>query len=564
MLSHIFKLIYSLVLILFSLIELLGILMTFKRQFLLIVLLVLLSAILFSALFYHFKKSHFIDHEISHIYNQRSNEFQSIISTRKTLLIAIADSLTQNKEVQNAYLRNDRDILINSFEDMWKTFQKKNLISEIHFFKLPAISFVNFSNVEKYNMNVEDVRQDISWVSSSFTPSTHFLVCRLFPGLRATYPIVINNILYGSVSLGIDLHEINHYIQDTHPEVKSYFLLDDAKLQDSLLKDKYEILIKDSQDLNNYKVFGTKKKLDFINLNKKFVYKDEILYSIFSIEDFDDKIIGYFIFEDTIENFIAVLFNYTLLYILMFFFIGLTSVYIFWILLSTYNKEIQHIMNLLTALTNKDFKKVIKYREKLGSTYKELENIENKIFDTSKDIEMYIELLSKEIQDYSDKAFKDVLTETFNRRALEDIGVKMLAKNNLALKSTSIIMLDIDNFKVINDTYGHTVGDIALKHLSSHIKQIIRKDDLFVRYGGEEFVILLPNITSTSLVEVAEKIRLTIQNDVIEINNIKISFTVSLGVCESLISDIDLNDFVQKADEKLYLAKNNGKNCIII
>ena len=107
---------------------------------------------------------------------QRKHEFNSIINTRKTLLIAIADSLTQNAEVRRAYINDEREIIIKNFENMWKTFQKGKLISEIHFFKSPVTSFVNFSNLQKYNIDVKDIRQDIGWVASTFTPSTHFLV----------------------------------------------------------------------------------------------------------------------------------------------------------------------------------------------------------------------------------------------------------------------------------------------------------------------------------------------------------------------------------------------------
>ena len=538
--------------------------MAFKKQFFLIVLVILILSIIFSSLLYLFKKSTFTEYEITHRYEQRKNEFHSIINARKTLLVALADSLVQNHEVHRAYLNDDRNIIIDNFEDMWKTFQKSNLVSEIHFFKSKTTSFVNFSNTKKYNMDVKDIRQDIDWVASTFIPSTHFLVCRLFPGLRATYPIVIDNTLYGSVSLGIDLDKINTHIQEMHPDLVSYFILNDEKLKSSLLSEKYEAHVQNHSDLNEFKVFGTDKNLSFIDLSKNYISKDGILYSIFAIKDFQKQTIGYFIFEDTLENFIDVLFNYTLLYIFMFLFIGLLSVFIFWILLNNYNKDIDNILSLLKSLNAKDFKSVHEKKYYISSKYKELQNIQDKIFETSSDIEMYIELLSKEIQDYSDQAFNDVLTDTFNRRALEDIGNKMLIKNKLAFKTTAAIILDIDNFKIINDTHGHSIGDAVLKQLSATIKHLLRKDDLFVRYGGEEFVILLPQTDLSNASEVAEKIRREIANQILDINGLKITYTVSLGVSESSLSDISLDELIKEADEKLYKAKNNGKNCVVI
>ena len=538
--------------------------MTFKRQFLITVFVVLITAIILSALFFYFKKNNFLAHQITHLHEQRKTEFHSIIETRKTLLMAIANSLTLNVQVQKAYREDNRDMLIEHFESLWKTFQKKGLISEIHFFKSPATSFVNFSNLAKYNMDVKDVRQDIDWVSSTFTPSSHYLICRLFPGLRATYPIVIDNTLYGSVSLGINLDDINKYIQEIHPEINSYFLLNDSKLRTALIPDKYKLLVRGLDDFQEFKVFGNKKDISFLDLTQGYVFKDNILYSIFAIKDFNEETIGYFIFEDALSNFITVLFNYTLLYIIMFFFLGCISIYIFWRFLSTHNEDIEHILKLLTALTNKDFTMIKHNKEHFHSSYTELQVIENKIFQTSDDIEMYLELLSKEIKDYSDKALKDVLTDTFNRRALEDIGVKILEKDKLARKATSLVLLDIDNFKSINDTYGHNVGDIVLKQLSEHINKLIRKDDLFVRYGGEEFILLLPCTDAIAAFEVAEKIRLQIANISLDINNIHISFTVSIGVSESSDSNISLSEFIKEADEKLYTAKKNGKNRVVI
>lgn len=538
--------------------------MTFKRQFFLTVFIVLIVAIVSSALFFYFKKNHFLQHQVTHIHEQRKAEFNSIINTRKALLIAIANSLTLNIEVRNAYREDNRDILIKNFESLWKTFQKKGLISEIHFFKSPATSFVNFSNIEKYNMDVKDVRQDIDWVSSTFTPSTHYLICRLFPGLRATYPIVIDNILYGSVSLGINLDDVNKYIKEIHPETNSYFILKDAKLQSALRHDKYQLLIRGLSDFKEFKVFGNKKDINFLDINQKYMFNDNILYSIFPIKDFNEETIGYFIFEDTLDDFINVLFNYTLLYILLYFFIGFISILIFWRFLNAYNKDIKHILKLLTFLTNKEFTLLEHDKEHIYSSYIELQSIEKKIFQASDDIEMYIELLSKEIKDYSDKALKDTLTGVFNRRALEDIGKKMLEKDKMASKSTSLLILDVDDFKFINDTYGHGVGDIVLQELCININALIRKNDLFVRYGGEEFILLLPRTNAVSSLEVAEKIRTQIENETLEINNNSISFTVSIGVCESADSSITLDELIKRADKKLYTAKKNGKNCVMI
>jgi len=121
-------------------------------------------------------------------------------------------------------------------------------------------------------------------------------------------------------------------------------------------------------------------------------------------------------------------------------------------------------------------------------------------------------------------------------------------------------MLDIDNFKRINDTYGHDVGDLVLKSLAETIKGILRKNDYIIRYGGEEFLILLPNATIDRAIKVAEKIRREIENKKIKIGDKEIKFTVSLGVSEIYTSDRSLQNAIKRADEKLYKAKKKGKN----
>ncbi|RTZ58140.1 MAG: GGDEF domain-containing protein, partial [Gammaproteobacteria bacterium] len=148
----------------------------------------------------------------------------------------------------------------------------------------------------------------------------------------------------------------------------------------------------------------------------------------------------------------------------------------------------------------------------------------------------------------------------FNRNFLEEKGDEIFTKFKLQKIPVGVIMLDIDNFKRINDTYGHDVGDLVLKSLAETIKGILRKNDYIIRYGGEEFLILLPNATIDQAIKVAEKIRKEIENKKIKIGDKEIKFTVSLGVSEIYTSDRSLQNAIKRADEKLYKAKKKGKN----
>lgn len=161
-------------------------------------------------------------------------------------------------------------------------------------------------------------------------------------------------------------------------------------------------------------------------------------------------------------------------------------------------------------------------------------------------------------QKLKDMALVDQLTELNNRHYLRETGSIIFenAKRNGSFMATA--MIDIDDFKQINDLYGHDIGDIALKHLASLLKSSIRKSDLVCRYGGEEFIIIANNLNPKNALSFFEKIRTKIQINSIILKNIKINLTVSIGIC--LEKQDDLDQMINIADEKMYEAKKTGKN----
>jgi diguanylate cyclase (GGDEF)-like protein len=158
-------------------------------------------------------------------------------------------------------------------------------------------------------------------------------------------------------------------------------------------------------------------------------------------------------------------------------------------------------------------------------------------------------------------ATTDDLTEIssrlwFMKRADEEI----VYAQNKGL-SVTLIMLDIDYFKNVNDSYGHQAGDYVLKHTAAILLQHKRENDLLGRFGGEEFILLLKNISTEKSVQVSQRICQTIEKTKFVYNGIKIPITVSLGVC-SMPSDsiLDLANSISVADKLLYQAKKNGRN----
>jgi len=162
-------------------------------------------------------------------------------------------------------------------------------------------------------------------------------------------------------------------------------------------------------------------------------------------------------------------------------------------------------------------------------------------------------------------ASTDYLTGLYNRRYFFMIGNELLEIAKRYHKNMSVIILDIDKFKSINDTYGHDVGDIALKELSRTIKDRTRESDVVSRFGGEEFVILLPETSLEQAKKLAEDLRSSVEK--IEINlpdNEKLKFTISLGVAEVKVeSGENLEKAIKNADEALYIAKETGRNKVI-
>lgn len=171
-------------------------------------------------------------------------------------------------------------------------------------------------------------------------------------------------------------------------------------------------------------------------------------------------------------------------------------------------------------------------------------------------------LRTKQNQDkLKDKANNDGLTGIYNHVLLIQLFEKEIKKQERNGNDVSFIMLDIDHFKKINDTYGHTVGDVVLKELASILSDSIRDTDFVGRYGGEEFSIVLTNANEENTYEMCEGIKDKIQNHIFYAGDISIKVTVSTGYYVKTSKDpISSFDMIKKADEALYRAKKNGRN----
>ena len=168
--------------------------------------------------------------------------------------------------------------------------------------------------------------------------------------------------------------------------------------------------------------------------------------------------------------------------------------------------------------------------------------------------------LEDENQDLAEKIRVDPLTGCANRLALDERFSDELARFKRHGRVFSLALVDVDHFKKVNDTFGHQVGDNCLREIARKLGLGLRQTDFLSRFGGEEFVLILPETDSSQAVKVAEKQRLLIQRTKFQVKGHKVPVTVSMGVTEIKDDDMGLASALRRADGAMYRAKQTGRN----
>jgi len=154
---------------------------------------------------------------------------------------------------------------------------------------------------------------------------------------------------------------------------------------------------------------------------------------------------------------------------------------------------------------------------------------------------------------------KDALTGIYNRRFLESRLREECERHRRYARSMSLIMIDIDFFKKVNDTYGHQFGDLVLKSVASKVVSVIRKTDIVARFGGEEFCCILPETDADAAEKVAEHLRTHVEGMENNFEKTSIRVTISLGI-SSFVTEDTSETLLKRADDALYQAKHSGRN----
>jgi len=159
-------------------------------------------------------------------------------------------------------------------------------------------------------------------------------------------------------------------------------------------------------------------------------------------------------------------------------------------------------------------------------------------------------------------ASTDALTSIHNRRYFLELSKIELKRSERIGSSCSFLMIDLDNFKSLNDEYGHQAGDLTLNFLANLVKEMLRAYDIFGRIGGEEFAILLPETSHHVALEIGQRIRQAIEQSSVNFLTHTINITASIGVATSDENTESLQQLMSQADKNLYCAKNDGRNCV--
>ncbi|WP_419953776.1 diguanylate cyclase [Methylobacterium sp.] len=173
-----------------------------------------------------------------------------------------------------------------------------------------------------------------------------------------------------------------------------------------------------------------------------------------------------------------------------------------------------------------------------------------------------IERIGADLQAMKLIANRDALTGLLNRRAFLPLAKDALGDFRRVQRPLSVLMIDIDHFKRVNDRYGHPAGDVVIRKVGTIINDTIRTTDKVARFGGEEFVVLLNDNNAAGAAIIAERIRQTVASTVFEADNDRLLATISIGIAEAEKFDTDIDRIIERADRALYEAKSRGRNCV--
>jgi len=405
---------------------------------------------------------------------------------------------------------------------------KEHDVRQFHFHLLDGTSFLRFHMPEKFGDPLFGIRPALVYVNKTKEPVHCFEEGRIFNGFRNVYPLFKDKTFVGTVEISYSFDALQDRISHVDGSYSFLLMKTDvikkkvfAREQANYEKSEFSGFVYDKSTLEASKLM-TLKQLMVANERISFKVKEKLQQAeLFSIEFRDKK---------THDNSYIIV-NFIPLY-------NLEHENVAYIV----NYRISSLLNLLKG-------KAILFFILLSVAAGLVSVI----------IFLVLFLQSKRVKKIYELATRDPLTSIYNRKGLFDILKRKVGEVHRYERALSVIFFDIDHFKQVNDAYGHDTGDKVLIELSKLVSKGIRQSDIFVRWGGEEFLIVLPETPKKRAVRLAEKLRTTIENHLFgKIKNITCSFGVT-----ALQKDDSLQSLLKRVDMLLYKAKNSGRNIVI-
>lgn len=455
--------------------------------------------------------------DIFHTYEQFSKYiFESQVNTpeMKILMYQAYHSEGDEKEVF-------REKLKEMYCEIYQNITEYNF-RQLHFHFPDGESFLRMHYPDKYGDNLFDVRESVRIANEEERFVAGFEEGRVYNGYRYVYPLNLDGIHVGSVEVSISAENVIEELYEDNRERYVFFVICREVVEDKVFDETKEYY-KESFFSDKY---YEDKAISVVRENGN--------YGIYDDNEFSEKLRNTVspILEVSSESFSTEMNYQDDTYLIQF---------------SAISNISGENVGYYISITPDDQLKTLNTVNRRWILF----SVGTMIIT----VFLMVILLRKQ-NEVEELAMIDQLTKIYNRRYFFDAAEKEIRKSIRHQAPLCIAMIDIDHFKVVNDTYGHPEGDQILKRLALLVSETIRKEDIFARYGGEEFVLLMPYTNVMKAEVVAERVRKAVEQ--YEFNVIG-KITVSIGICKvdvekTLIENVDI------ADDALYQAKNKGRN----
>ena len=469
-----------------------------------------------------------------HLYQKNKTIYQTINNMQSDKIKLLASALANDAQIKKGYIQNDPEIIKEHVIDFWKQAKSEELIYEIHFFKPPAQSFVNFSNFNSIGKDVSDARSDIVWVTSSFKNSIHTMMCKTYAGLRATVPILNdNNEILGGLSMGKKIDWLPKSIKNLSKS--DSFLVYDMSATHSLLKQYYNNFIKDKRIIGDYiladktipieKNIITKidftKKIQDITINGK-----QYSLNIFKIVDFEKEDLAYLCILNDLDTFNSKFINRILTNLLLILIISFLSYLFIKAKTASILKQINYLQNITKEIKINNFSILNNIKPNGNVKFKdELAQLQTDIIDMGNSLQISYNNLEKQVADrtkdleYEKNYIQKILNLTPDITLVTN-GNRLLSANQRFYEFVEYETIDdflkdhdciCDYFTYVNDQkFDNTTKRIDGKIWSIYIVQhpqkihtaIINKDENLYYFNisaeyldGDEVLVTLQDVT---------------------------------------------------------------------